>query len=201
MVPDQKCEQSNRSDPRQECSSAACLSTLRILHQSLQSVSLLVSDRMAWQQNLWGSRFNKPKLVGPELQYIQDAIRQGHLSGDGPYTKKCETLLERQLGVARVVLTTSCTHALEMAALLLDIAPGDEVIVPSFTFVLTVNAFKVMGATGYRSSTTPSISDENLVEKLTFANEGYRSGSLRWVGCEMDEIVSIADRHRLPEVE
>ena len=148
--------------------------------------------------------FNKPKLVGPELQYIQDAIRQGHLSGDGPYTKKCETLLERQLGVARVVLTTSCTHALEMAALLLDIAPGDEVIVPSFTFVSTVNAFVLRGARPVFIDIRPDTLnlDENLVEKLvTPRTKAIVPVHYAGVGCEMDEIVSIADRHRLAVVE
>ncbi len=90
--------------------------------------------------------FNKATLVGAELAYIQDAIDGGHVSGDGPYTKKCETFLEKELGVPRVLLTTSCTHALEMAAFLLNLAPGDEVILPSFTFVSTANAFVLRGA-------------------------------------------------------
>ena len=90
--------------------------------------------------------FNKPSLVGRELVYIQDAISLGHISGDGNYTKKCSSLLEVELDVKKVLLTTSCTHALEMAAILLGIRPGDEVIVPSFTFVSTVNAFVLRGA-------------------------------------------------------
>jgi len=90
--------------------------------------------------------FNRPCLAGNELQYITQAIEYGHASGDGAYTKKCQLLLEQALGVPRVLLTTSCTHALEMAALLLDIRLGDEVIVPSFTFVSTVNAFVLRGA-------------------------------------------------------
>lgn len=75
--------------------------------------------------------FNKPYLVGTEFAYMQEALQEGHISGDGPFTRRCEELLERSLGVRRVLLTTSCTHALEMAALLLDIRPGDEVIAPS----------------------------------------------------------------------
>ena len=90
--------------------------------------------------------FNRPCLQGNELEYIAAAIRSGQISGDGVYTQKCHALLEQELGVAKALLTPSCTHALEMAALLLDIQPGDEVIVPSFTFVSTVNAFVLRGA-------------------------------------------------------
>src|SRR5688572_12249764 len=90
--------------------------------------------------------FNRAALAGAELEYIQQAVDAMHLSGDGTFTARCHALLEQLLGVPRVLLTTSCTHALEMAALLLDIRPGDEVIVPSFTFVSTVNAFVLRGA-------------------------------------------------------
>jgi dTDP-4-amino-4,6-dideoxygalactose transaminase len=90
--------------------------------------------------------FNKPGLTGNELRYVADAITLGHSAGDGAFTRRCHALLEKLLGAPRVLLTTSCTHALEMAALLLDIQPGDEVIVPSFTFVSTCNAFVMRGA-------------------------------------------------------
>src|SRR5437870_1056087 len=90
--------------------------------------------------------FNKPSLTGNELRYIADALTLGHIAGDGAYTAKCHEFLERFLGVPRVLLTTSCTHALEMTALLLDIKPGDQVIIPAFTFVSTVNAFVLRGA-------------------------------------------------------
>src|SRR3954466_1625694 len=90
--------------------------------------------------------FNRPFASGKEFEYIQEAINKMHLSGDGAFTKKCHALLQRTLGVPKALLTTSCTHALEMVALLLDIRPGDEVIVPSFTFVSTVNAFVLRGA-------------------------------------------------------
>ena len=89
--------------------------------------------------------FNRPVVLGRELEYIQQAIDNGHISGDGPFTKKCHTFLEKELGVPKALLTTSCTHALEMAALLLDIQPGDEIILPDFTFVSTVNAFVLRG--------------------------------------------------------
>src|SRR5262249_61281997 len=90
--------------------------------------------------------FNRAGLVGDEFRYISEALAIGHISGDGRFTKKCHELLEKELGVSKVLLTTSCTHALEMAAMLLDIQPGDEVIVPSFTFVSTANAFVLRGA-------------------------------------------------------
>src|ERR1700737_2963967 len=90
--------------------------------------------------------FNRPCLSGNEYRYIAEALERGHISGDGAFTRKCHVLLEHALGVPKVLLTTSCTHALELCALLLDIRPGDEVIVPSFTFVSTVNAFVLRGA-------------------------------------------------------
>src|SRR3989442_14758715 len=90
--------------------------------------------------------FNRPCLAGSEQDYIADAITRGHAAGNGFYTKRCQGLLEDALGVTKVLLTTSCTDALEMAALLLNIQPGDEGIVPSFTFVSTVNAFVLRGA-------------------------------------------------------
>jgi len=90
--------------------------------------------------------FNRPTRTDRDLANVQDALANGHLSGDGPFTKHCHRVLEETLGVPKVLLTTSCTHALEMAAFLLDIKPGDEVIVPSFTFVSSVNAFVIRGA-------------------------------------------------------
>lgn len=84
--------------------------------------------------------FNKPTCLGPELDYVRESLISEHISGDGNFSRKCHAFLEDKLGVGRALLTTSCTHALEMAALLLEIQPGDEVIVPSFTFVSSVNA-------------------------------------------------------------
>ena len=89
--------------------------------------------------------FNKPALIGDEIKNILEACNSGHISGDGLFTQKCQTKLEQDLNIPKALLTTSCTHALEMTALLLDINEGDEVIVPSFTFVTTVNAFVLRG--------------------------------------------------------
>lgn len=90
--------------------------------------------------------FNKPYFTGMETEYIRQAVASGKISGDGLFTKKCQALLEKNYGFARTLLTTSCTDALEMAAILCDIEPGDEVIAPSYTFVSTVNAFVLRGA-------------------------------------------------------
>jgi dTDP-4-amino-4,6-dideoxygalactose transaminase len=96
--------------------------------------------------------FNRPSLAGREMEYIQDALRVGHSSGDGPYTRRCRELLEKLLGVPKVILTTSCTHALEMAGLLLGLEPGDEVIVPGYTFVASLSSIVHARAVPVRSS-------------------------------------------------
>lgn len=148
--------------------------------------------------------FNKAGLAGAELRYMQEAIERGHISGDGPFTRECESLLERDLGVARVLLTTSCTHALEMAALLLDFHPGDEVIVPSFTFVSTVNAFVLRGARPVFADVRPDTLnlDESLLERLiTPRTKAIVPVHYAGVACEMDEILRISRRHRIPVVE
>jgi dTDP-4-amino-4,6-dideoxygalactose transaminase len=148
--------------------------------------------------------FNKPSLVGNEIEYIVQAVRGGHASGDGPFTKKCHALLEGALGVPKVLLTTSCTHALEMAALLLDIQPGDEVIVPSFTFVTTANAFVLRGARPVFIDIRPDTlnMDERLLEDLiTPRTKAILPVHYAGLGCEMDAICEIADRHGVPIVE
>ena len=148
--------------------------------------------------------FNRPGVEGNEQVYMAEAVAQGHLSGDGPYTRKCHSLLEQLLGVPKVLLTTSCTHALEMAALLLDIKPGDEVIVPSFTFVSTINAFVLRGARpvfcDIRSDTLNL--DETLLEQLiTPRTRVILPVHYAGVGCEMDAILEIAARYGISVVE
>ena len=148
--------------------------------------------------------FNRPAIVGSELEYIQEAIRIGHASGDGIYTKKCHSLLEQALNVPKALLTTSCTHALEMAALLLDIEPGDEIIVPSFTFVSTVNAFVLRGARPVFIDIRPDTLnlDEMQLERLiTPRTKAIVPVHYAGVGCEMDTILEIAGRHGVAVVE
>jgi dTDP-4-amino-4,6-dideoxygalactose transaminase len=148
--------------------------------------------------------FNRPALIGKEIEYIQSALQAGHISGDGYFTKKCCELLEKELEVGKVLLTTSCTHALEMAALLLNIKPGDEVIVPSFTFVSTANAFVLRGArpvfVDIRSDTLNL--DEMQIERLiTKKTKAIVPVHYAGVGCEMEQIIEIAGRYRIPVVE
>jgi len=148
--------------------------------------------------------FNKPGLAGNELTYIADAIQRGHSAGDGCYTARCHDLLQRELGCLRALLTTSCTHALEMCALLLDIQPGDEVIVPSFTFVSTANAFVLRGARPVFIDVRPDTLnlDERLLEGLlTPRTKAILPVHYAGVGCEMDTIVSVAGRWGVKVVE
>ncbi|MBI5650363.1 MAG: dTDP-4-amino-4,6-dideoxygalactose transaminase [Chloroflexi bacterium] len=148
--------------------------------------------------------FNRPAIVGKELYYIAQAIQSGHASGDGAFTKKCHAYLEHALGVPKVFLTTSCTDALEMCAVLLNIQPGDEVIVPSFTFVSSVNAFVLRGAHPVFADVRPDTLnlDETRLERLiTKRTKAIVVVHYAGVGCEMDAIGAIATRHHLPIVE
>jgi dTDP-4-amino-4,6-dideoxygalactose transaminase len=148
--------------------------------------------------------FNRPAIVGRELDYISQAIQQGHPSGDGAFSRRCQRMLELALGVPRVLLTTSCTDALEMAAVLLDVAPGDEVIVPSFAFVSTVNAFVLRGATPVFADIRPDTlnMDEAQVERLvTPRTKTIVPVHYAGVACEMGPIGEIAAHHGIPVVE
>ncbi len=148
--------------------------------------------------------FNRPALLGNELAYITEAVHRMQISGDGYFTQRCHALLQAELGVPKVLLTTSCTHALEMAALLLNIQPGDQVIVPSFTFVSTVNAFVLRGSQPVFIDIRPDTLnlDESQLEGLV--NERTRAilpVHYAGVGCEMDTILEIAGRYNIPVVE
>ena len=148
--------------------------------------------------------FNRPVLMGNEAKYALQAIGDGHISGDGVFTKRCHALLEELLGAPRVLLTTSCTHALEMAALLLDIKSGDEVLVPSFTFVSTINAFVLRGARPVFVDIRPDTLniDETLLERhITPRTRAIVPVHYAGIGCEMDAICAIARRHNLAVVE
>ncbi|HRQ22505.1 MAG TPA: dTDP-4-amino-4,6-dideoxygalactose transaminase, partial [Anaerolineales bacterium] len=148
--------------------------------------------------------FNRPILVGNEFEYMRQAVENAHLSGDGPFTKKCHAFLENELGVKKALLTTSCTHALEMSAILLDIQPGDEVIIPDFTFVSTVNAFVLRGAkpvfVDVRADTL-NLDEAKLEEAVTSKTKAIVPVHYAGVGCEMEAIMEIANRHNLAVVE
>lgn len=148
--------------------------------------------------------FNRPAPVGSELEYVTQAIQGGHLSGDGPFTKKCHAILEQGLGVKKVLLTTSCTHALEMMAILLHIQPGDEVIIPDFTFVSTVNAFVLRGAIPVFVDVRPdtlNLDESKLEALITPKTKAIVPVHYAGVGCEMDTILEIANRHGVAVVE
>jgi dTDP-4-amino-4,6-dideoxygalactose transaminase len=148
--------------------------------------------------------FNKPALMGNELDYIADAVRSGKISGDATYSKKCHALLEGLLGASKVLLTPSCTHALEMAALLIDLQPGDEVIIPAFTFVSTVNAFVLRGAKPVFADIRPDTLnlDESRLEALvTPRTRAVVPVHYAGVACEMDVINEIAAKYGLQVIE
>jgi len=148
--------------------------------------------------------FNRFCKVDTEFGYIQQAIDEMHVSGDGRFTKSCQALLEQLLGAPKVLLTTSCTHALEMTALLLDVGAGDEIIVPSFTFVSTINAFVLRGALPVFIDIRPDTLnlDETQLERLiTPRTRAIVVVHYAGVGCEMDAILEIANRHGVPVIE
>src|SRR2546426_8145963 len=132
--------------------------------------------------------FNRASMQGQEFAYMSQAVAQGHISGDGPFTRRCHALLEQALGVHKALLTTSCTHALEMAALLLDIRPGDEVIVPSFTFVSTANAFALRDARIVFADIRPdtlNLDEAQLPALITPRTRVIVPVHYAGVGCEM----------------
>jgi dTDP-4-amino-4,6-dideoxygalactose transaminase len=148
--------------------------------------------------------FNRIDIVGNEMKYMEQAITAGRISGNGPFTIKAQTFLEEQLGVKKALLATSCTHAIEMAAILFDTQPGDEVICPSFTFVSTINPFILRGARPVFIDIRPDTlnMDETGLERLiTKRTRTILPVHYAGVACEMDAIMDIAQRHRLPVME
>ena len=148
--------------------------------------------------------FNHPSVAGNEIAYICEAIANRHLSGDGPFTQKCHAWLERTTGCAKALLTHSCTGALEMSAMLIDLGPGDEVIMPSFTFVSTANAVVLRGATPVFVDIRPDTLniDETLIEgAITDRTRAIFVVHYAGVACAMDEIMAIAGKHGLYVVE
>ena len=148
--------------------------------------------------------FNVPPYTGKEIEYMKQAIENQKICGDGPFTKKCSEWIEEQTGTAKCLLTTSCTHATELAALLADIKEGDEVILPSYTFVSTADAFVLRGAKAVFVDIRPDTMniDETLIEDaVTEKTKAIAPVHYAGVGCEMDTIMEIAKRHNLMVVE
>ena len=149
-------------------------------------------------------KFNIPPHVGKESEYIAQAIANHKISGDGEFTKKCNSWIEKNTGISAALLTTSCTHATEMAALLADIKPGDEVIMPSYTFVSTADAFVLRGATAVFVDIRPDTMniDETLIEDaITDKTKAIVPVHYAGVACEMDTIMDIARKHDLLVIE
>lgn len=149
-------------------------------------------------------RFNVPPYTGREMENVKKAVENMHICGDGEFTKKCSEYLEKTTGTAKCLLTTSCTHALEMAALLCDLKEGDEVIVPSYTFVSTADAFVLRGAKAVFVDIRPDTMniDERLIEDaITDRTKAIFVVHYAGVACEMDTIMDIAGRHNLKVVE
>ena len=139
--------------------------------------------------------FNKPFIIGNELKYIEEAVKSGKISGDGLYTKKCQLYFEEKYNFPKVLLTTSCTDALEMAAILCDIKEGDEVIVPSYTFVSSANAFALRGAKivfvdSYADN--PNIAPKEIEKHITSKTKVIVPVHYAGVACDMEAIMSLA---------
>jgi dTDP-4-amino-4,6-dideoxygalactose transaminase len=148
--------------------------------------------------------FNKPYLTGKEIDYINQAVNAGKLSGNGFFTKKCHEYFEKKFGFRKCLLTSSCTDALEMCALLIDISPGDEVIIPSYTFVSTANAFVLRGARiifADSSEYNPNIEENKIEELITPKTKAIVVVHYAGIACNMDKIMRIASKHKLYVIE
>jgi dTDP-4-amino-4,6-dideoxygalactose transaminase len=148
--------------------------------------------------------FNKPFIVGKELYYVAQSVIGGHTAGDGPFTKKCQALMEERFNAGKILLTHSCTAALEMAAILCDVKEGDEVILPSFTFVSTANAFYLRGAKLIFVDIRPdtlNLDETRIEDALSDQTKVIVPVHYAGVGCEMDTITDLADQHNLFVVE
>jgi dTDP-4-amino-4,6-dideoxygalactose transaminase len=148
--------------------------------------------------------FNKPFIIGNELQYIEEAVKSGKISGDGIFTKKCHRFFEEKYGFQKVLLTTSCTDALEMAAILCDVKEGDEVIVPSYTFVSSANAFALRGAKlvfADSYSDNPNIDPKEIEKRITDKTKIIVPVHYAGIACDMEPIMKLAKQYNLFVVE
>jgi dTDP-4-amino-4,6-dideoxygalactose transaminase len=173
-------------------------------YESVEAENTRVNDLIEGEMDMYEIPFNRPTLVGKELYYMSVAIHKGHGAGDGEFTRKCSTFLEHAIGTAKVLLTTSGTSALEMAAILLNIQQGDEVIVPSFTFSSSANAFVMRGAKPVFVDIRPDTlnMDESQVERLiNDRTKALVPVHYSGIACEMDSICEIATRRNIAVVE
>ena len=148
--------------------------------------------------------FNVPPYTGKEMEYVMQCVENQKICGDGPFTKKCNEWIEKKTGTGKCLLTTSCTHATEMAALLADIKPGDEVIMPAYTFVSTADGFVLRGATPVFVDIRPDTMniDENKIEAaITEKTKAIVPVHYAGVSCEMDKIMELARKYNLMVIE
>ena len=174
------------------------------MDSSLKTVAIRYIWKAEKRKETLMINFNVPPFTGKEMDYIRKAVENQKICGDGEFTKKCSQWIEKRTGTTKCLLTTSCTHATELAALLTDVGPGDEVIMPSYTFVSTADAFVLRGATPVFVDIRPDTMnmDEKLIEDaVTEKTRGIVPVHYAGVGCEMDEIMDIARRHHLFVVE
>ena len=148
--------------------------------------------------------FNKPYLSGKETEYIRQAVESGKISGDGIFTRRCHEFFESKYGFKKVLLTTSCTDALEMSAILIDTRPGDEIIAPAYTFVSTVNAFVLRGAKiifADSSAESPNIDAKQLESLITPRTKAIVPVHYAGIACDMDPIMALAKKNNLFVIE
>jgi dTDP-4-amino-4,6-dideoxygalactose transaminase len=148
--------------------------------------------------------FNKPYFTGQETDYIKDAVSKGKISGNGYYTQLCHSFFEKKYGFSKCLLTTSCTDALEMAAILIDVQPGDEIIMPSYTFVSTANAFALRGATIIFADSNrlhPGIDEDQLEALITSKTKAIVPVHYAGVACDMDKIMELAQKYKFYVIE
>ena len=148
--------------------------------------------------------FNKPFLTGNETKFIEEAVNSGHLAGNGIFTQKCQKFFEERFNFKNCLLTTSCTDALEMAAILLDIQSGDEIILPSYTFVSTANAFALRGAKivfADSGKENPNIDPSQIERLITNRTKAVVVVHYAGIACDMDQIMAIAEKHHLFVIE
>ena len=148
--------------------------------------------------------FNKPYFTGKEIDYIMEAVQREKISGNGHFTQLCQNFMEKRYGIHKVLLTTSCTDALEMAALLINTMPGDEIIMPSYTFVSTANAFVLRGATiifADSSAENPNINADEIEPLITEKTKAIVVVHYAGFSCDMDKIMSLAIMHNIYVIE
>lgn len=197
-------QSSKEADSRSIRAAAMTESASRMIQRDEAAAPDRMKNQVVNEKPGFAVPFNQVQLIGSEFRYMQESLAAVHISGDGPFTKKCHALLEKELGAPKVLLTTSCTHALEMSAMLFDLKPGDEVILPSFTFPSTANSFVLRGAVPVFADIredTCNIDETKLEALITPRTRAIVVVHYAGVSCAMDEIMAISALHDIPVIE